>query len=175
MRAKDLVTDLRQSGRDVVLTGFAASPLVPRVLRWRLLRLLGMNIGKSAINPYVWFGTREISIGVGTFVNYFCKFDGPTALGENCNIGYDVMFCTNSHAIGSSSRRAGVSKTSPIRVGDGVWIGARAVILPGVDVGSGCVVAAGAIVTSDCAPNGLYRGAPARRVRELETTAVSSD
>ncbi|WP_249354641.1 DapH/DapD/GlmU-related protein [Rhodococcus sp. USK13] len=54
-------------------------------------------------------------------------------------------------------------------VGDGCWIGAGAIILPGVTVGEGCVVGAGAVVTRDCSPNGLYVGSPARRVRDLDT------
>ncbi|MFJ6374559.1 DapH/DapD/GlmU-related protein [Pseudarthrobacter oxydans] len=78
-----------------------------------------------------------------------------------------VTFVTSSHRIGSRERRAGAATSAPITVGDGVWIGAAAVVLPGVTIGEGVIVAAGAVVTSDCAPNGVYAGVPARRVKEL--------
>lgn len=71
------------------------------------------------------------------------------------------------HVAGISCQLAG--SPQPITVGDGCWIGARAVILPGVTIGDGCVIAAGAVVSKDCAPNGMYAGVPARRIRELPT------
>jgi maltose O-acetyltransferase len=52
-----------------------------------------------------------------------------------------------------------------VRIGDRCWIGARATILPGVSIGDGTVVAAGAVVTKDCEPDALYAGVPARRLR----------
>jgi maltose O-acetyltransferase len=52
-------------------------------------------------------------------------------------------------------------------VGDGSWIGANVTILPGVTIGKDCVIGAGAVVTSDCAPNTVYAGVPARPIRML--------
>jgi maltose O-acetyltransferase len=52
-----------------------------------------------------------------------------------------------------------------VRIGDRCWIGARATILPGVSIGDGTVVAAGAVVTKDCEPGAVYGGVPARRLR----------
>ena len=169
MKMSDLSLDMRQSGRDIILNGFIASPFVPRVLRWRLMFLIGMRVRRVAINPKVWFGSREVEIGEGTFINYFCKFDGPVSVGRECNIGYDALFCTGTHQISlsGSRRRAGPYVCAPISIGDGVWIGARAVIMPGIAIGDGCVIGAGSIVTHDCEPNGMYRGVPARRVGEL--------
>ena len=99
-----------------------------------------------------------------------CYFDtrGPIAIGRSCDLGMEVMFCSSSHRAGPRSKRAGEYFHAPIVVGDGTWIGSRALILPGVTIGEGCIVAAGAVVTEDCAPDGLYAGVPARRVRDLE-------
>jgi acetyltransferase-like isoleucine patch superfamily enzyme len=74
---------------------------------------------------------------------------------------------TSYHEIGASQRRQGAIEQQPIRVGAGTWIGTRAVVLPGVTIGPGCVIAAGAVVTKDCEANGLYMGLPAVRVRDL--------
>ena len=91
----------------------------------------------------------------------------PIVIGARCNIAMQVMFCTENHEIGDASRRAGALVCAPISVGDGCWIGTRAIILPGVSIGEGCIIAAGAVVNRDCAPNGLYAGVPAKRVRDL--------
>ena len=68
----------------------------------------------------------------------------------------------------AAANRAGEHRNLPIEIGAGVWIGARAVILPGVKVGDGAVIAAGAVVTKDVAANTLVVGVPARVLRELE-------
>lgn len=149
----------------------------PRALRSRAFRVLGHDVHTSAlINPNVFLGARTgLRIGAKTFVNYGCFFDlaAPTHIGDRCDIGYEVMFVTASHEVGPGERRAGKHNPQPIRVGDGVWIGARATILPGVTIGDGCVIAAGAVVTKDCAPHGLYGGVPAARLRPLPTEAAS--
>lgn len=63
--------------------------------------------------------------------------------------------------------RGGEVISMPIKIGGGCWIGARAVILPGVTVGNGCIIGAGAVVAKDCEPDGMYAGVPAKRVRDL--------
>ncbi|MFJ5963055.1 DapH/DapD/GlmU-related protein [Pseudarthrobacter oxydans] len=156
-------------GRDLILNTVIASSAFPRPLRWGALRAYGLKVEKSRISPGVWFGSHRVTIGAGTFINYGCMFNtsAPVTIGRNCDIGMRVTFVTSSHRIGSRERRAGAATSAPITVGDGVWIGAAAVVLPGVTIGEGVIVAAGAVVTSDCAPNGVYAGVPARRVKEL--------
>ncbi|WP_425269614.1 DapH/DapD/GlmU-related protein [Gordonia alkanivorans] len=80
----------------------------------------------------------------------------------------DVLFVTDTHELGPHSRRAGENKSAPIKVGNGVWIGARAVILPGISIGDGVVIASGAVVAADCENDGLYAGVPARRIKTIE-------
>ena len=82
-------------------------------------------------------------------------------------VGFDVTFCCVSHEIGDSNRRAINHIDKDIIVEDGVWIGANALILPGVTIKKGCVIGAGAVVTKDCEENGLYVGCPAKRVKNL--------
>lgn len=157
--------------RDATVNGIAASPLLVRPLRARMLRLLGVNLAKGVrIHPWCWFGGRDVAIGEGSWINYGVWFDNSATvtLGRNVFVGYQVLFCTSTHDLGRPSQRAGDAVGRPIFVGDGTWVGARATVLPGVTVGSGCVIAAGAVVTTDCAPNGLYAGTPARRLRDLD-------
>ncbi|WP_373693888.1 hypothetical protein [Parafrankia sp. BMG5.11] len=79
------------------------------------------------------------------------------------------MFECGSHRVGSSSRRAGKGYSSSISVGEGTWVGARALILGGAELGPGSIVAAGAVVLAGTyPPNALLAGVPAKTVRILD-------
>jgi maltose O-acetyltransferase len=148
----------------------AASYLVRPEMRVRIYRRSGMQIDTHKIQPGCFFFGHDVAIGADTWVNHRCYFDtrARIEIGSSCDLGEEVMLSTSAHRPGTSERRAGAFDPQPIAVGDGVWIGARATLLPGVTVGDGCVVAAGAVVAGDCEANGLYAGVPARRVKELD-------
>ena len=156
--------------RDITVNTLINGKAIPRALRGRLLNIVGHEIHSNArICSDVFLGaTSGLSVGAKTFINYGCFFDlgASTTIGERCAIGYQVMFVNCSHE-GTPESRVGAQTRSPITVGDGVWIGARATILPGVTVADGCVIAAGAVVSGDCERNGLYAGVPARRIKDL--------
>lgn len=163
----------RRLARDITLNGLCSTALLPRGVRWRLLRMFGLDIpGWCAVAPGCWFGGTDITIGRGTTVNYGVFLDNAAriTIGERCDIGMQVMICTGTHRPGDVSRRAGAATAAPVVIGSGAWIGTRATLLPGVRVGEGCVIGAGAVVAEDCAAHGLYVGVPARRVRDLDTT-----
>ena len=156
--------------RGLLVNTLAASHLTPAALRGRLLRLGGVEISRSAqIRPGFYFGAPNVTIGEDSFINVGCFFDESAGItiGRGCDIGMEVMFATSSHLVGPAERRAGAQTSGPIVIGDGTWIGARATILPGVTVDAGCVIAAGAVVTADTAPDTLYAGVPARAVKEV--------
>ncbi len=165
----------KQIVRDTVLNSFAASTLLPNFLRCVLYRVAGLDVQTSGIYPRCFMG-HQISIGPGTFVNYDCFFDtsAPIRIGKNCSIAMGVYMVTSDHATGPRTARAGALQARPISVGDGSWIGARALLLPGVSIGEGCVVGAGSVVTHDCEPHSLYVGVPAthQAIRLTLTTCV---
>jgi acetyltransferase-like isoleucine patch superfamily enzyme len=78
---------------------------------------------------------------------------------------------TVDHEVGDSSQRCGRRVFRPICIEDGVWIGSRAVILPGVRIGRGAVVGAGAVVTRDVPAHALVAGIPAKTIRDLNDEA----
>lgn len=130
----------------------------------------GVSLGAgSRVCPHCFLGNGNIEIGDGTFINYnvWMNTAARIKIGRNCNIAMRVSFITSTHEIGSVDRRAGQNVSKPITVGNGVWIGANAVILPGVTINDGCIVAAGAVVNRDCEPNSLYAGVPAVKVKSL--------
>jgi maltose O-acetyltransferase len=147
----------------------AASPVLDRRTRARILSRAGVGVGQALVESGCFFFGDRVTIGDWSWINHRCYFDSrdQITIGTQCSLGMEVMLCTSTHLHGDATKRAGTYTSSPIQVGDGTWIGTRAVILPGVSVGAGCVVAAGAVVAEDAEPNGLYAGIPARRIRDL--------
>ena len=105
----------------------------------------------------------------GAFINYNCWFDlgNDIVIGENCNIAMNVHFINGTHEIGNETRRAAQGITKRIVVGDGSWIGADSIIMPGVTIGKGVVIGAGSLETSDLDDNAIYFGRSARLFKKL--------
>ncbi len=149
-------------------------PARPFMLRRWLLRRCGMKVGHDVkISANVRVYDRFLSIGDGTWVGPDCSVHsnraGPVEIGCNCDVGPGVAFITGSHDIGAPARRAGRGFCRPISVGDGCWIGARALILGGAVVGRGSVVGAGSLVLPGSYPaNSVLVGTPAKVRRLLE-------
>lgn len=80
----------------------------------------------------------------------------------------DVCFICPTHDIGLSDKRAGRATYYGIGVGEGTWIGGRSTILPGVNIGKGCIIAAGSVVTKDVPDNTMVGGVPAKQIKELQ-------
>ena len=119
-----------------------------------------ISIGGGIIRtPY------KITIGENTVIGDNCKLDGRGNLkiGKNCNISSDVKIWTAQHD--SKSPLFDYVK-EPVIIGDYCWISSDVIILPGVTIGDGCVIAAGAVVSKNCEPYGFYAGVPAKRVKE---------
>lgn len=160
-----------------VIERLAAHDAVPGRMRRLVHRRLGLDVGDVGIRSGCRFSGPHVVIGDGTWIHHGVFIDAEHAIvriGESVGIGPEAMLLTSSHDVGPPSRRGGPTRYLPVTVEDGCWIGARAIILPGVRVGAGCVIAAGAVVVADCAPNGLYGGVPARRIRELDSVVTSA-
>lgn len=111
----------------------------------------------------------NIRIGAHGFINYNCVFldCASIVIGDHLQMGPAVQLYTASHPIDPDERRSGLEAAQPIRIGNDVWIGGGAVILPGVSIGDGAVVGAGSVVTRDVAPRCVVAGNPARVRRAL--------
>lgn len=107
------------------------------------------------------------TIGDGGALSRGAVVEGGTTIGKGVSIGPNAMVLTQTHELGWKARRAGKAVRRPVTIGDGCWIGAGAIILPGVTVNRGSIVAAGAVVTKDVPPHTLVAGVPARPVRTL--------
>lgn len=166
-----LKAEARRTLRDSSLNRLCSDDLLPPKLRALLLRAFGLDVDPTCrVYPRCFYGGTDIHIGPRTFVNNGCFFDNTAAIhiGADCSLGMGVLLCTSYHDIGEHSCRAGAVRGAPVVVEDGCWIGANSILLPGVTVHGGCVVAAGSVVAADCDADGLYAGNPAKRVRDLQ-------
>jgi maltose O-acetyltransferase len=151
-------------------------------LRVFLLRAVGFEIGPKTIivgTPIFTGGSDlygKLKIGAACWFNVECFFDlgESITIGDRVAVGHQVIILTSSHEVGPEERRAATWYAKPVTIGDGVWLGARCTIMPGVRVGDGAIVAAGALVNRDVSPHTLVAGVPARSVKTLTSAAPSS-
>ncbi len=124
--------------------------------------------GFVLIPPFHATGGTGMKLGRNVFVNQNCTFYdlGGLAIGDDVMIGPNVSLITSGHPVEPSRRRDFVV-AKPIVIERNVWIGAGATIVGGVTVGENSVVAAGAVVTRDVAPNVLVGGNPAAVIRSI--------
>lgn len=131
---------------------------------------LGVKIGKRthvSMHQFItgYYTGCRISIGDNTVINRHCYLDGREGLfiGNNVNVSFQVCFITLQHdPKGPDFKSVG----GPVTIKDHVWLGARCIILPGVTVGEGAVVGAGAVVAKDVPPYSIVGGIPAKVIGE---------
>lgn len=153
---------------DVELLMLTWVGLVPfHSFRLLIYKLDGVKIGKgSRIHVGAkFFYTPNIEIGEDTIIGSNCFLDGRDKLkiGNHADIATDVIIFNSEHDINSEDFHA---VTAPVEIGDYVFIGPRAIILPGVKIGKGAVVAAGAVVTKDVEEFKIVGGVPAAVIGE---------
>jgi maltose O-acetyltransferase len=135
-----------------------------------LAELLGSLEDEAHVRPplYVDYGSN-ITVGARTFVNYnLTALDvAAITIGEDCQIGPNVQLLTPTHPLEPGPRRDKLEAARPIVIGDNVWLGGGAIVLPGVTIGDNAVIGAGAVVTKDVPANVVAVGNPARPVRNV--------
>lgn len=136
-----------------------------RLLFYR--RLMKMEIGRDTyIFMDAWFDTKgNFRIGNNSVINQKCRLDnrGGIRIGDNVSISAEVTILTADHNVDSALCEG---RVRGVTIGDYVFIGTRAMLLPGVRVGEGAVIAAGAIVTRDVEDYLIVAGVPARPIRK---------
>ncbi len=170
---RELSIDIAYLPWDLLVNTVAGNRAVPRAHRFALYRYAGLDIRTPNINSGVIFTGKSIQIGRGTFVNWGCFFEGgPITIGERCQIGMQALFTTGHHPRLNDGSLSAAGERLDIVVGNDCWIGARAILLPGVQVASNVTIGAGSVVTKDLTEPGTYAGVPAR---PLHAPRVPSD
>lgn len=141
----------------------------PEELRALFSQLIGTPVDESfgLFPPFYADCGKNIHIGKQVFINMGCKFQdqGGIYIGDGALIGHNVVLATLNHA--KSPKDRGTMIPAPIHIGKHVWIGSNSTILPGVTIGDGAIVAAGAVVSKDVPENAIVGGVPATILRYL--------
>lgn len=140
-----------------------------RVFTWLMARRYGFHrVGKGlslAGVSYVW---GEVSLGDHCFINRGCYLAGQITIGHFVMLASNVAIIGGDHELNQDDRPmrfAGRAASLPVRIGDDVWIGHGAILLHGITVGDGAVIAAGSVVTRDVPAYAIVAGNPARELR----------
>ena len=121
-----------------------------------------VNIERNAV-----FGPL-LEIGNDSGVGINCEMYGPVIIGENVMMGPEVVVYTSGHKhdrIDIPMGKQGDDGVKPVMIGNDVWIGRRAIIMPGVKIGDGCIIGAAAVITKDIPDYSVAVGSPAKVVK----------
>lgn len=141
-----------------------------------LLGFLGENTFLQG--PVTFHYGIHTRIGEGTFINFnlTVQDDAEVVIGDHCDFGPNVTIVTPVHPMLAGERRMMLDENGragrfcfakPVHIGNECWIGANAVICPGVTIGDRCVIGAGSVVTRDVPPDSFAAGNPCRVIRAL--------
>ena len=141
----------------------------PEELRELMERLTGKKIDASfhLFPPFYTDFGKNISFGKDVFINSGCHFQdqGGITIGDGSLIGHNVVLATINHDLDPKNNRK--NHYAPITIGNHVWIGSNATILPGVTIKDWSVVAAGAVVTKDVPSYTVVGGIPAKVLKTI--------
>lgn len=138
-----------------------------RIRLWYYAHIMKFKIGKGS---YIFMGCRfdcseNFQMGVNSVINANCRIDtrGSVCIGENVSISSDVIILTSDHNMDTPNLQG---RNRMVIIEDFVWIGTRAMIMPGVRIRSGAIVAAGAVVTKDVQAYSVVAGVPAKPFKQ---------
>jgi maltose O-acetyltransferase len=143
-----------------------AFSLLPPYVAWRTmafaLRGVGLKMGKSSafwgMPTFTGAGDvlSRLSIGESCGFNLGCHFelDDQITIEDHVSVGHQVTFLTKRRSASGDL----LEGSAPVKIGQGAWLGARCVVMPGVTIGAGSVIGASVVVSEDIAPNILFSG-----------------
>ncbi|MGO5361225.1 MULTISPECIES: acyltransferase [unclassified Collinsella] len=119
----------------------------------------GINIERGATF------SSSVTIGDASGIGKDCELHGEVHIGDHVMMAAECVFYTRNHETSRTDipmSQQGETEMNPIYIGDDVWLGRRVMVMPGVHIGNGCIVAAGAVVTKDLPPYTVAGGVPAK-------------
>lgn len=131
-----------------------------------IFKSMGENVNVERGARFGWWAGIEIGAYSGIGIN--CQIPANIKIGSDVMVGPDVLIIDQSHRFDSVEipmRLQGDHAPAPVTIHDDVWIGARAIILPGVTISKGAIIGAGAVVTKDVPSYAICAGNPARVIK----------
>ena len=140
--------------------------------RLEILKSVVGKIGEGCyVTPNVFFDYGcNTELGERVYFNANCVIldCAKVTIGDDTFIGPNTQFYTPIHPLDFKTRNTFVETAKPIKIGKNCWLGGSVIVLPGVTIGDGCVIGAGAVVTKDIPENSLAVGNPAKVIRTIE-------
>lgn len=130
----------------------------------RIIRYCGKNVNVEKNASF----TPGLSIGDNSGVGVMCEINGLVTIGKNVMMGPEVVVYSSNHKYDRTDIpmcEQGFQEPQEVIIDDDVWIGRRAIIMPGVHIGKGCIIGAGAVVTKDIPEFSVAVGVPAKVVK----------
>lgn len=143
----------------------------PEEIRTLFSELIGKPVDQSfgLFPPFYTDCGKNITVGKNVFINSGCHFQdqGGITIGNGVLIGHNVVLATLNHDF--SPKKRSTLHPAPVVIGENVWIGSNATVVPGVTIGNGSIIAAGAVVTKNVPENVVVGGVPAKIIKALDT------
>lgn len=142
-------------------------------LRWRVAQhgrlrvhrsLKAIGEGSLVRETVVIYSPAHCEIGARSCINWMTVIyaEGGVSIGSDVHVAAHCTITSMTHPIDADERRTGRTEFAPVRIEDGAWLGAGAVVLPGVTIGRDAIIGAGAVVTRDVPAGACAGGVPAR-------------
>ncbi|WP_158548629.1 DapH/DapD/GlmU-related protein [Blastococcus sp. TF02A-26] len=160
--------------RSVALAELAGCSYTPKRWRQRLMSWAGARLEAAPGRGFRFSGVHaNLRVGRGSYMNHRVSIEAvaPVVIGRECHLGPEVMILTSHHPIDETGSWTFGAEGREVTIGDKVWIGARAVVLPGAVIEAEVIIAAGAVVAGRCESYGVYGGVPARRLKSFSPAA----
>lgn len=137
-------------------------------------KLMLSHCGKQVNIEHNAYFSPKVSLGDYSGIGVNAKIHGKCTIGDHVMMGEDCTIITRNHKFDKTDvlmMEQGFEEERPVFIGSDVWIGDRVTILPGVHIGDGCVIGAGAVVTRDIPPHSIAAGVPAKVIRSRKDQA----
>jgi maltose O-acetyltransferase len=165
---------LPESWRKIKIGKFTIKLYYGRYFRGFLAKYMLEKCGKNVdIQKRAHFSLTGVQLGSNSGIGAGSIVPSYTTIGDNVMMGPEVLIYNQNHSfkeIDKPMRKQGFQDIKPVTIGDDVWIGARVIILPGVKIGNGCVIGAGAVVSTDIPDFSVAVGNRARVVKYRANT-----
>ncbi len=154
----------------VLISEYNSTKPIEEEERKEILERLVVVKGNIKIEPpfYCDYG-YNIEVGENFYANFSCTIldVNRVIIGDNVMFGPNVQVYTATHPLDAKERIKGLESSKPITIGDNVWVGGGAVLLPGITIGKNTTIGAGSVVTKDLPENVFAGGNPCKVIKKL--------
>lgn len=154
------------------------TPIIGKIcmrMRTTCVRRFAIYVGKNVNIQRKVSLSSKLKIGDRSGIGMNSRIAGPITIGKYVNMGPECIIFTNNHRHDRTDitmQSQGFTEPKEVVIGDDVWIGSRVIIMPGVHIGNGSIIGAGAVVTHNIPPYSIAGGAPARVMKKREKTGT---